>query len=217
MLALFKIISNQHAFLTFFFLLNQFLAEIFSMSECSCNGPLPLLANVTISPCDFGNSSRCSLVYSQANYDRLLQILQRTRADGMSMRRSTLIHRYKPACVVMDAESLSESEIALTAFDPLKILVSDVAMAARFWDGGRQFFGRRIHLQFCGLRKLSDRYKFGDASPCQEEFQYQFKYQTCWYDVTNSHPPAIRTNFVTFLFFHFGCVILLIKILLCHS
>lgn len=153
--------------------------------KCPCSGPLSKFTSV--SQCD--DDHQCSLDYSEKDYDILVNKL----LYGRRIARNDLKRYFEPICYSIDAEA-HQGEIALIAYDPLKVIVVTKSKADSYPVSTRKEFGTTMVLRFCSLRDL----RSGDFShhPCELQGNENFMTQTCWFRTVAEPSSALNGNIV---------------------
>lgn len=96
--------------------------------------------------------------------------------DGIT--KELLKQYFAPACVEFNVNSSGLEDIAIAAYDPLKIMVVPKVKARDLAYWAPKTFGEAFKLRYCGLRDT--RVSFG-ARPCESHSHSEYKFKNCMY------------------------------------
>jgi len=149
----------------------QISAAEIKLKKCPCHGALADYVSVT------GCSAHedCTLDYTEADYDELMYRFNRSRPKE-TITKEKLKQYFAPACIEFFVNSSGIADVAIAAYDPLKIMVVPKSQARELAYWAPKTFGEAFKLRYCGLRDTRVNFR---GRPCETHSHSEYKFKNC--------------------------------------
>lgn len=117
------------------------------------------------------------LQYTETDYEELMIRFKRSRPKE-TITKEMLKEYFVPACIEFNVEASGNKDIAIAAYDPLKIMVVPKSQARELAYWAPKTFGEAFKVRYCGLRDTRDSFS---ARPCVKHSHDEYESKNCMY------------------------------------